>query len=99
MKQFITYIKTLLSKSNSFSIGKPRKNKNDELYFCIFGLDAFNKAGLPQELQKAIKLANAVDGWSVSYTPPHKSTSMEGLLYFGPEANKVIADDFDVFDA
>ena len=97
MKAFIKYVKTLIPNS-SFSIGKPRKNKNGELYFCIFGLDAYNKAGLHQDLQKLISLGNKVDGYGVNYTPPHKSTSSEGILYFGPTVDNVIADDFDAFN-
>ena len=96
MKAFINYVKTLINRSSSFSIGKPRKNKNGELYFCVFGLDARDKAFLPSELQKLYDLGNKVDGYGVNYTPPHKSTSGEGIMYFGPK-NQVDKTDFDVF--
>tara|TARA_R100000005_G_scaffold96109_1_gene80766 strand:+ start:1828 stop:2124 length:297 start_codon:yes stop_codon:yes gene_type:complete len=96
MKTFINYVKTLINNPN-FSIGKPRKNKNGESYFCVFGLDARDKALLAPELQKLIDLGNKVDGYGVNYTPPHKSTSGEGLLYFGPKTNQVDEADFDVF--
>ena len=93
MKTFIDYIKTLIT---MFSFSEPKENKNADLYFCIFGLEAPSTAMLPAELQKAFTLAKAVPGYDVSYTSPHKSTTGEGIMYFGPK-KLIKAEAFDVF--
>ena len=93
MKSFIKYAKTLLSK---FNFGKPKQNKNGELCFVIFGLEAHNISMLDSQLQKLINLGNQVDGYGVNYTPPHQSTNNQGMIYFGTKEN--IEDEaFDVF--
>tara|TARA_Y100001938_G_scaffold135247_1_gene196670 strand:- start:180 stop:467 length:288 start_codon:yes stop_codon:yes gene_type:complete len=93
MKAFIKYIKTIASQ---FNFGKPKKNKNGDLYFCIFGLEAHNIAMLDPKLQKVITLADKVDGYGANYTPPHKSTNGQGMIYFGPK-ELIESEAFDVF--
>lgn len=91
MKAFIKYIKTILP---LFSFSKPKENKNQEIYFCIFGLEASSKSLLPLELQKVLTLGNAIPGYGVSYTPP--KNDKEGIMYFGPK-ELIKAEAFDVF--
>ena len=93
MKAFIKYVKTIASQ---FSFGKPKKNKNGDLYFCIFGLEAHNISMLDPKLQKLITLADGVRGYGANYTPPHKSTTGQGMIYFGPK-ELIEAEAFDVF--
>ena len=93
MKTFIKYVKSI---KPLFNFGKPKTNKNGDLYFCVFGLEAHNIAMLEPKLQKLIALGNKVDGYGANYTPPHKSTNNQGMIYFGTKEN--IEDEaFDVF--
>ena len=93
MKTFIKYVKTI---HDQFSFGQPKENKNGHLYFCVFGLDVVNKSLLPTKLQKLITLGNSVTGYGVNYTPPHKSKTGEGIIYFGPK-EIIEAKAFDIF--
>ena len=93
MKSFIKSAKTLLSK---FNFGKPKQNKNGELCFVIFGLEAHNISMLEPKLQKFITLGNSVPGYGVSYTPPQQSQNGQGMIYFGPKED-IKGEAFDVF--
>ena len=72
-------------------------NKNGKKCIVIPGLDAREQALLAPELQNLIAKARNVDGLGASYTPPHKSSTGEGLLYFGPQ-NAIKDDDIDAFE-
>ena len=93
MKQFIKYVKSI---KPLFNFGPPKPNKNGDLYFCVFGLEAHNISMLDPKLQKLITLGNSVEGYGVNYTPPHLSKNNQGMIYFGTKQN--IEDEaFDVF--
>ena len=92
MKTFIKYCKSIYTKFTFV----PKKNKNGDICFVIFGLEGHNIAMLDPELQKLINLGNKVDGYGVSFTPPHKSTNGQGMIYFGPK-EALEAEAFDVF--
>ena len=91
-----TFIKYLISIKPLFNFGPPKKNKNGDLYFCVFGLEAHNISMLEPKLQKFITLGNSVPGYGVSYTPPQQSQNGQGMIYFGPKED-IKGEAFDVF--
>ena len=95
MKTFINYCKSIYTQ---FKFGAAKKNKNGDICFTIFGLQAHNIAMLEPALQTLITKANAVEGYEANYTPPQQSKAKDGLgmIYFGPKNTKD-ASDLDVF--
>ena len=88
MNKIINAVKAMLKAFPSLTVMN-KKDKNGNKCIVVMGIQAYNKHALAPEIQSLITVVESHgEDYKAIYTPPHKSTTDEGILFLGKSTAK-----------